>query len=98
MNLLNWLKCDSETYSKVRIGKYFPISFPILNVLSTRDALTSLVFRFGLLQTIRYFQEYQMGLKLNGTYRLLACADDVNMFRDNMYSVTKNKNTVNYAR
>jgi hypothetical protein len=35
-----------------------------------------------------------MGLKLNGTYRLLACADDVNMFRDNMYSTKKNKVTV----
>jgi hypothetical protein len=32
-----------------------------------------------------------MGMKLNGTYQSFVYADDVNMFRDNMYPIKKNK-------
>jgi hypothetical protein len=39
-------------------------------------------------------REYQIELKLNETHQLLLCADDVNMFGDNMDTIKKNKETV----
>jgi hypothetical protein len=38
-----------------------------------------------------------VGPKLNGTHQLLACADDVNLLRDNTDTVKKNKETLIHA-
>jgi hypothetical protein len=43
------------------------------------DALSPLLFNFGLEYVIRKFQENQIGLKLNRTHKLLAYVDDVNL-------------------
>jgi hypothetical protein len=46
-------------------------------------ALSPLLFNFTLEYAIRKVQENQVGLKLNGTHRLLAYDDDVNLLGDN---------------
>jgi hypothetical protein len=46
-------------------------------------------FNFALVYAISKIQEYQAGLKLNGTNQLVH-ADDVNLLRDNIYTIKKN--------
>jgi hypothetical protein len=46
-----------------------------------------LIFNFTLVNAIRKVQENQVEVKLNGTYQLLVCADDVNLLGDNTESV-----------
>jgi hypothetical protein len=86
--------CLNETYSTVHISKCFSDSFPIQNVLNQGDALSPLLFNFGLEYVIRKFQENQMGLKLNVSHQLLAYADDVNLLRDNIDTAKKNIETL----
>jgi hypothetical protein len=72
--------CLNETYSKVRVGKYLPNTFPIQNDLKLGDALSPLLFNFALEYTIRKVQENQVGSEMNGTHRILVCVDDLNLF------------------
>jgi hypothetical protein len=64
-------------------------SFPIQSGLKQGDALSLLFFNFALEYAIRKAQENQAGLKLNGTHKRLAYADDVNVLGDNLDTINK---------
>ena len=63
----------------VRIGNYLSSSFPIENGLKQGDVLSPLQFKFALECAIRKIKETNLGLDMNGTYQVLAYADDVNL-------------------
>jgi hypothetical protein len=63
--------CSKETYSKVHIGEYLSDMFHIQNAPQEGDSLPPLLFIFALGYAIRRAKEDQIGLKLNGTHKLL---------------------------
>jgi hypothetical protein len=90
MKLVRLIKmCLNEMYSKVHVEKLLSDNFPIENGLKQGDALSPLLFNFALEYAIRKVQENQVRLKLNGTHRLLAHADYVNLMGDNIDAIKK---------
>jgi hypothetical protein len=95
MKLVQVIKMGlNETYFKVHIGKNLSDSLPIQNGLEQGDALSPLLIYVAAEYAIRKVQEYQVGLKLNGTHQLLAYADDVTVLGDNTDTVKKNRETL----
>jgi len=86
-------KCLTETYSRVRVGKYLSDMFPIKNGLKQGDALWPLFFSFALEYAIRRIQVNQDSLKLNGTHQLLVYADDVNILGGSVQTIKKKHRT-----
>jgi len=80
----------TEIYSRVWIGKNVSYGFPIKNGLKQGDALSHLLFNFALKYAIRRVQVNQDGLKLDGTHRLLAYADDVNILGGGIHTLKEN--------
>jgi hypothetical protein len=92
MKLVRLIKmCLNETYSKVHTGKYLSDSFPGPNGLIEGGALSPSLYNFSLEYAIKKVQVNQVGLKLNGTYQLLAYADEVNLLADNVNTIQTQK-------
>jgi hypothetical protein len=80
--------------SQVRISEHLSDNFPIQNGLKQGDALSPLLFNIATVYAITKVQKNQVGLKLNGTNYLLACADDVNLPADDIDAIRKNTETL----
>jgi hypothetical protein len=94
MTLVNMIKmCLNEIHSKIQKGKELS-GFPIQNGLKQGDSLSPLLFNSVLEYALRKVQENQVGLKLNGTHRLLAYVDDENLLADNIDTINKNTETL----
>jgi hypothetical protein len=79
------------------VFKHLSDHFSIRSGLKQEDALSPLLFNCALEYAIRKAQESQVGLKLNGTHRLLAYADDVNVPGNNVDTIKKNTGTLTDA-
>jgi hypothetical protein len=56
--------CINENYSKVRIGKHLPDTFPVQD--DPKDVLSPFLFTFALEYAFRKVQEGQVGCPIEG--------------------------------
>jgi hypothetical protein len=77
MKLVQLINVLTEACSGVRVGRRLSDGFFIRNYLEQEDALSPLLCDFAFKCAIRRVQSCQEGLKVNGTYQLLVCMDDV---------------------
>jgi hypothetical protein len=78
-----------ESYSKVRIGKNLPYAFQIQNGLQQGEALSPLLYNFGLEYAIRKVPEIKEGLDLHGTHQFLVYADNANILDEKINAINK---------
>ena len=88
MKLLSKVSLN-ETYCWIRVGTHLSDTFSIRNVLKKGDALSPLLFNFGLEYVIRRVQVNQNGLKLNGMRQVPVYAD-VNKLDGSVHTIKKN--------
>jgi len=94
MKLVGLIKvCQTETYSRVWVGKNLSDMFPIRNGLKQGDVLSPFLFNFALEYAIRRVKVNQDGMKLNGTHQLLRYADD-NMLGGIVHTIKENAETL----
>jgi hypothetical protein len=74
--------CLNETYSEVRIGKYWSDKFFYSEWAETRNCCIAIAFQFSLEYAIKKVKENQVSFELNGTHQLLVYADYVNLLGD----------------
>jgi hypothetical protein len=86
--------CLNETYRTVRTGKNLCHKFSVQNGLKQGDALSPLPLNYALQYAIRNVQEEQEGLKMKGTYQLLAYADDLNILGENIDTIHRTKESL----
>jgi len=79
--------CVTETYSRVLVCNNLSDMFPSRNGLKNGDNLSPLLVNFTLEYPIRRVGVNNESLKLNVTYQLLICADDVNIFGGDVHTI-----------
>jgi hypothetical protein len=85
----------NQSANKSQSSEIEPIIIVMSNShLNQGGALSPIFFNFTLEYAIRKVQENQMGLKLNGTHQMLVYVDDVNLLRDNVDTIKKNKESL----
>jgi len=71
--------CLNETCSGVWVGKHLSDMFPIKNGLKDGDAVSPLLFNFGLVCANKRVHIIRDDMKLNGALQNLVYADDGNI-------------------
>ena len=90
MKLARLIKmCLNETHGRVWVGKHLSDMFPIRNGLK-RNPLSPFLLNFVLEYAVRRVQVNQDGFKLNGTQKVLVCADDVSILGGSIHTIEKN--------
>jgi len=94
MKLVRLIKCVTEMYSRVWVGKNLSDMFPNRDTLKQGDAVSPLPLNFALECAIRRVQVNQDGFELNGTHQLLVYADDVNILGGSVHTLQENAETL----
>jgi hypothetical protein len=80
----------NETCCKTQTGKHLSDSFPIQKNLKQDDALSPMLSDFSGEKGITKVQQNKEGMKLHGTYQLLAYAEDCYLLGEHTRTIRKN--------